>query len=182
MKIKSFLISFFALMLGLVFTDFTISYQLEVLQNKIQKAEEQRQNLISLADELRMSSEFLTRFSRRYILTRDPHVLKMYQNILAIRDGKIARPSKYNSMYWDLVAAGITPELEIVNTPSPSLTDRFVQAGVTPSELEKLNESKNASDKLAKLELLAIHAANGEFDDGTETYSIKKKPDEKFAI
>lgn len=182
MKIRSFLLAFFALMLGLVFTDFTISYQLEILQTKVQKAEEQRQILLSLADELRMSSEFLTRFARRYVVTRDDRVLKYYQNILYIRDGKIARPTNYNDMYWDLVAAGAIPEPESTNVSSPTLMDRFVLAGLTASELEKLNESKSASDKLARLELLAIHAAIGEFDDGTETYTIKKKPDERFAI
>lgn len=182
MKIKTFVIGYFIIMIFLASTDFMISYKLEAIENRILQANKQRQQLLSLVDELRMSSEFLTAFSRRYVVTRNEHVLTYYYNILAIRDGKIPRPDNYNNMYWDLVVAGALEAPNKTELASPSLIDRFVLAGVTVNELERLNEAKNASDKLARLELVAIHAADGEFDDGTEAFSIRKKPDEKLAV
>jgi len=182
MKIKNFLVGYFIIMLCLASTDFMISYKLEAIEKQILQADNKREKLLLLIDELRMSSEFLTAFSRRYVVTRNQNVLGFYRSILAIRDGKIPRPDNYNNMYWDLVAAGALKEPETTELSSPSLIDRFILAGVTVNELEKLNEAKNASDKLARLELVAIHAANGEYDDGTESFSIKKKPDEKLAI
>ena len=181
MKIRTFLVLFFAVMFSLVLTDFTISYKLDIIEKNIEKIESQRQVLLSLTDELRMSSEFLTRFSRRYVVTKDDQVLNFYNIILSIRDGKIKLPDNYSNTYWDLIAAGLLQLPDLKNSASLSLVDRFVSAGVTVAELEKINEAKNASDRLARLELVAIHAAKGEFDDGTETFLIRKKPDEKLA-
>lgn len=181
MKIKTFLVVYFIIMLCLGVIDFAITHQLEITEKEIQHTEQNRQVLLDLTDELRMSSEFLTRFSRNYVVTRDDKVLNYYNNILDIRDGKISRPDNYNNMYWDLVATGAVHEPNSTKISGPSFIDRLVQAGVTTAELDKLSRAKNASDRLARLELVAIHAAKGEYDDGTETFSIKKKPNEKLA-
>lgn len=182
MKIKTFLSIYFFIMILLASTDFYISHKLEDISINNQTQNQKRIALLGLTDELRMTSEFLTRFSRRYVVTKNEHILSYYRNILDIRDGKVARPDNYNNMYWDLVAAGAIPEPNLTKSTSPSLVDRIIQAGIRIEELEKLTEAKNASDKLAVIEQVAMHAANGEFDDGTETFSIRKKPDEKLAI
>ena len=123
MKIKTFLVVYFVIMLCLGAIDFGITHQLEITENEIQKAEQNRQDLLDLTDELRMSSEFLTRFSRNYVVTRDEKVLNYYNNILDIRDGKISRPDNYNNMYWDLVATGVVQEPNSTKIVSPSFIE-----------------------------------------------------------
>ena len=55
------------------------------------------------ADELRQSSDDLTRMARAYVVTGDPKFEQYYWDILAIRNGERERPFKYERSYWDLV-------------------------------------------------------------------------------
>src|SRR6185295_17263777 len=57
-----------------------------------------------LADELRQSSDDLTRMARTYVTTGDAKFERMYWEILAIRNGEAPRPRHYERIYWDLVA------------------------------------------------------------------------------
>src|SRR4051812_49455296 len=59
-----------------------------------------------LANELRHSSDDLTRFARTYVVTRDPKYERYYREVIAIRDGTRPRPVDYQNVYWDLYAAG----------------------------------------------------------------------------
>jgi methyl-accepting chemotaxis protein len=52
-----------------------------------------------LADELRQSSDDLTRLGRTYVVTGDPSYKQQYMDILDIRDGKKPRPSEYHRIY-----------------------------------------------------------------------------------
>ena len=49
-----------------------------------------------VADELRQSSDDLTRMARTYVITGDPRFESMYWEILAIRNGKAPRPRHYD--------------------------------------------------------------------------------------
>ncbi|NDB67371.1 MAG: HAMP domain-containing protein [Methylocystaceae bacterium] len=115
-------------------------------------------------------------------MTREERLLVFYKNILDIRDGKIAVPQHYNNLYWDQVLAGLLPPPDGRKEGASSLEERLIRAGITTFELEKVHESKRNSDKLSRLELVAMHAANGELDDGTDSFTIKGKPDQKMAI
>ena len=53
------------------------------------------------ADELRQSSDNLTRLGRVYVITGDVKYEKQYFDILDIRNGKKPRPSDYHRIYWD---------------------------------------------------------------------------------
>jgi class 3 adenylate cyclase/HAMP domain-containing protein len=182
MKIRTYIVLFFTPLIGLIGADLGISVRLEDIQKKITEAEHEKSILKALAGELRMSSEFLTRFSRSYAVTREERLLVFYKNILDIRDGKIAVPQHYNNLYWDQVLAGLLPPPDGHKEGASSLEERLIRAGITTFELEKVHESKRNSDKLSRLELVAMHAANGELDDGTDTFKIKGKPDQKMAI
>ena len=182
MKIRTYIVLFFTPLIGLIGADLGISVRLEDIQKKITEAEHEKSLLKALAGELRMSSEFLTRFSRSYAVTREERLLVFYKNILDIRDGKIAVPQHYNNLYWDQVLAGLLPPPDGRKEGASSLEERLIRAGITTFELEKVHESKRNSDKLSRLELVAMHAANGELDDGTDTFTIKGKPDQKMAI
>ena len=62
-----------------------------------------------LADELRQSSDDLTRLARTYVATGDAKWERQYVEILDIRNGKLPRPQHYERIYWDFRAADQTP-------------------------------------------------------------------------
>lgn len=68
-------------------------------------AEAQLQKYYSyqLADELRQSSDDLTRMARTYAVTGNEKYQKFFNRILTIRNGETPRPQDYNDIYWDLV-------------------------------------------------------------------------------
>ena len=72
---------------------------------RLDHAEQVRFDSYLLADELRQSSDDLTRLARTYVLTGDAKYEQQYWDILAIRNGEKPRPQQYNRIYWDFVAA-----------------------------------------------------------------------------
>ncbi|WP_421266245.1 methyl-accepting chemotaxis protein [Aeromonas veronii] len=122
-----------------------------------QLEESYRQQYVSylLADELRQSSDDLTRLGRTYAITKDPAYEQQYMRILAIRNGEQPRPDGYNRIYWDFVAAnGQNPRPD--SNVRRGLIDLMKDAGFTDGELAKLNEAKNNSDALVNTEVAAF--------------------------
>ncbi|WP_303843574.1 methyl-accepting chemotaxis protein [Aeromonas sobria] len=122
-----------------------------------QLEESYRQQYVSylLADELRQSSDDLTRLGRTYVITKDPAYEQQYMRILAIRNGEQARPDGYHRIYWDFVAAnGQNPRSD--SNVRRGLIDLMKDAGFTEGELAKLNEAKNNSDALVNTEVAAF--------------------------
>ncbi|MGE0236859.1 hypothetical protein [Methylocystis sp.] len=71
-----------------------IAVMLNQLERKVEDAQRRRYDTYLLADELRQSSDDLTRFARMYVATGDDRYLRYYWNILDIRNGKIPRPER----------------------------------------------------------------------------------------
>ncbi|WP_168927495.1 methyl-accepting chemotaxis protein [Nitrincola alkalilacustris] len=132
-----------------------------------------------LADELRQSSDELTRLARTYAVTGDPKWEKQYFDILAIRNGEKPRPQNYHRIYWDFVAAGEP-------APQPpgetiALTQLMRQAGFSHEELAKLTEAQQNSDALVALETKAMNAVKGLFADSNGAYTLRGEPDLELA-
>ncbi|MBM9592266.1 methyl-accepting chemotaxis protein [Leptospira sp. 201903075] len=129
-----------------------------------------------LADELRQSSDDLTRLARTYVISGgDPKWENQYFDILDIRNGKKPRPTQYENIYWDFVAAG---EL----TPRPAskaiaLLDLMKEKGFSDKELAKLDEAKVKSDALVKTETIAMNMVKGLYADASGNFVLKKNPD-----
>ncbi|HEY2824241.1 MAG TPA: hypothetical protein VGI83_01725, partial [Gemmatimonadales bacterium] len=68
---------------------------------RLVRLQEQRFRAYQLADELRHSSDDLTRFARTYVVTADPKYEGYYRDVLGIRDGTQPRPENYQHVYWD---------------------------------------------------------------------------------
>jgi len=68
-------------------------------EKKIDRANESWQLSFLLADELRQSSDDLTRMVRTYVVTGDPIYKQHYQETLDILDGKKPRPVDYQNIY-----------------------------------------------------------------------------------
>ncbi|WP_409526092.1 methyl-accepting chemotaxis protein [Nitrincola sp. MINF-07-Sa-05] len=128
-----------------------------------------------LADELRQSSDELTRLARTYAITGDPAWEKQYFEILAIRNGEKPRPQNYHRIYWDFVAAGQPAPQPPGDTVA--LTALMRQAGFTEAELAKLTEAQRNSDALVALETRAMNAVKGQFEDQNGAYTLRGEPD-----
>lgn len=133
-------------------------------EHKVVDAIEQRHQSFLLADELRQTSDDLTKMVRIYVETGDVRYKNYYQLILDIRDGKRPRPLGYQKIYWDFVLAH-----EHVPEPgtgqSIALLDLMRQSDFTEEEFRKLEVAKTSSDALSKLERQAMQLLD---DPGAE--------------
>ena len=152
----------------------------EVINNeqKIAEGEAKRYKSYLLADELRQSSDDLTRMARTYAVAEDPQYKEYFQRILDIRNGKVPRPLEYHSIYWDfVVATGVPPR---VNTITKSLKALMKEAEFTETEFALLQETENESNELVNLENRAMNAMVGVFEDSSGHY-VKGEPDQELA-
>ncbi|MCX7156886.1 MAG: EAL domain-containing protein [Rhodocyclales bacterium] len=124
-------------------------------EKQIDRANERRQIAILLADQLRQSSDDLTRMARTYVATGDPRYKKYYQDILDIRDGRKPRPPGYNYIYWDLVLSDAEAQPAGGGQAAP-LLELIREAGSPEDELRKLAEAKVNSDGLTAIEFEAM--------------------------
>lgn len=138
-----------------MFLLFVVTFVLYVrAEDRIDQANEVRQQSLLLAHELRQSSDDLTRMVRTYVITGDPIYKRHYQEILDIRDGRRARPADYHNVYWDLVLADdVRPRAPGAAVP---LLDLMQNAGFTEAEFVKLAEAKANSDALTRTEFAAM--------------------------
>ncbi|NRR32913.1 HAMP domain-containing protein [Oxalobacteraceae bacterium] len=153
--------------------------QLRAVEHQAAAAAAARYNSYLLADELRQSSDDLTRLARTYVVTGNAKYEQEYLDILDIRNGKKPRPQHYERIYWDFVAAG-------ENKPSPdgetaALTDLMKKAGFTEAEFAKLSEAQANSNGLVNTEVIAMNAVKGLFDSGGGKFDRKGEPDLEMA-
>lgn len=128
-------------------------------RRSIEHGQLNREQILLLADELRQSSDDLTRMVRSYVVTGNPMYKKQFQEVLDIRDGLAPRPENYAYIYWDLV-------LEADKKPRPAstpakLTDLMRQANITDEELRLLSSAKRNSDALVDIEQQAMALREG---------------------
>ncbi|MCK9635242.1 MAG: EAL domain-containing protein [Methylobacter tundripaludum] len=124
-------------------------------EKQIDHALETRLQSFLLADELRQSSDDLSRMARSYVTTDNPIYKQYFQEILDIREGKKPRPVDYHNIYWDLVLTdGRRPRPDSGQTIA--LLELMRQAGFTDQELAKLAEAKANSDALTDTEHAAM--------------------------
>ena len=125
------------------------------LEGRVDSANDRRYQSILLANELRQTSDDLTRMVRTFVTTGDPVYKQYFQDILDIRDGKQARPADYQAIYWDTVVAN-REKPRTRNTEPISLPELMRQAGFTEQEFEKLAQAKANSDGLTRTEFGAM--------------------------
>ena len=174
---KNFLIIFASIVTLMVVS---LVLYTEVLESeaKIYESAERRYQSYLLADELRQSSDDLTRMARTYTVTGDDKYKNYFDKILAIRGGTAPRPAEYHNIYWDFVAAtGMPPR---INTPAIALKELMKEEDFTETEFALLRETENESNELVNLENRAMNAMEGLFEDGTGHYT-KGAPDPQLA-
>lgn len=123
-----------------------------VMHQQIQSANEKYQSYL-LADELRQSSDDLTKMVRLYLVTGEVKYKNDFYEILAIRNGESPRPVNYHQIYWDLVTDGTRPR---PFGSAVSLKELMIQHHFTLEEFNLLETAQQSSDELAVLEKKAM--------------------------
>jgi hypothetical protein len=121
-------------------------------------AEHDRVTSFALSDQMRQSSNDLTRMVRLYVTTGEARYRRHYDEILAIRRGEAPRPTDYDSSYWDRVLAG---QEHAPTGPARSLQSLMREAGFSDAEFDALNASLAASDALARVEREVMAGGDG---------------------
>jgi PAS domain S-box-containing protein len=127
-------------------------------EKQIDRANHKRHRSFLLADELRQSSDDLSRMARTYVVTGVSKYKRCYLDILEIRDGKKPRPNNYERIYWDLLVNEDQPSPS-AGLPALPLLERMRQSGFSGQELGQLAAAKTNSDRLAEMELAAMRLA-----------------------
>lgn len=160
----------------ILFAALVVFYSLFVgTTNNIRDSYLSRYNSYLLADELRQSSDDLTRLGRTYVITGDKKYEKQYFDILDIRNGKKPRPSAYQRIYWDFYTVNMQKPRP--DSETTSLETLMKNARFTDQEFELLKQAQQNSDGLVSLEVEAMNAVKGIFADTQGNYNIKKEPD-----
>jgi len=180
MRVRTILILLLAAQLALVAALIGLAIAMQQTQLEAEAAEDRRFTSYQLADELRQSSDDLTRFARTFVATGEERYEQYFRRILAIRDGKAPRPEGYEGIYWDLVGAGLSKDWP--DGPPIPLRSRMLDAGFTNAEFDKLTEAQNRSDALVQLENVAMNAIKGRFLDRSGEFTIEGPPDRDLAI
>ena len=180
MKLRHLLGAFLAASLVLSAATVWLASELQGALERVARTETQRFKSISLADELRQSSDDLTRFARMYVQTGDERFVDYFDRVLAIRNGERLRPDQYEGVYWDLVIynPGLLDES---SGEAASLQDRMKLLGFSEAEFGLLAQAQKRSDELTAIENRAFNAMRGRFDDGTGKHTVAREPDRALA-
>ena len=150
-------------------------YKVGSVNNELAQVNVNRYSSYLLADELRQSSDDLTRLARTYVVSADPEWEKQYFEILDIRNGKKPRPNGYEKIYWDFRAAGTEPGRGMGE--AIPLQELMHRAGFTEAEFAKLKEAQANSDDLVNTETVAMNLVKGQLADGKGGFTLKGEPD-----
>jgi methyl-accepting chemotaxis protein len=179
MTVKKYLFGSYGLIIFGIVVLGILSLMMSRNQAILNQKHEQRYYSYLLADELRQSSDDLTRLARTYVVSGEARYEKMYWDILAIRNGEKPRPQDYGRIYWDLV-------LREGDKPRPDGTAVALQklmedAGFTVEEFSQLRQAQQNSDALVRTETIAMHAVKGLYDDGSGAYTRRGAVDTELA-
>jgi len=133
---------------------------------EVDAVSENRFYTIYLVNELRNSSDELTRQVRDYIVTGNAAAYEAFNRTLMIMDGEYPRPAT------SLVAPGETRVL----------LELLMEAGVTDIEFRLVERADELSYDLVGLEITAMNATRGLFADAFGEYTVQGEPNREMAI
>lgn len=159
MKTRTILLSG-TLLLSALLVSLTLNVsQWSQAEHQLIEVEQQRYQAHLVAEELRHTSDDLTRFSRSFVITGDERYAAAFMRVRAVRAGLHNRPTNYNLAYWDLVLAGFAAPSD--DGKAEPLLTLLKDTGVQGTELQLLKDAEAASDSLAEIESNALKASKG---------------------
>jgi len=159
LSIKKIFLASFIVTLALAALTIVAMLRVSGMEAEAAAASSKRYQSYLLADELRQSSDDLTRLARTYVVTGDLAYEQQYMDILDVRNGKKPR------------ASGGTVALATL----------MKQAGFSDQEFGKLKEAEANSNDLVRTEVIAMNAVKGKFDDGKGAFTRDDTPDPDMA-
>lgn len=181
MKLRTFFFVFFLTLVALAGLNLVLGFLLSQTEAQMAQSERRKEQIAALSDDLVISSQWATRFARGYVATKDPKRFTYYGELENVLEGRTARPPGYDLEYWDLVTAGLLPEPRTKIEDGVPLVDQFLKLDITIDEFNQLRKAKELFLKLSTIEKTAMHAVNGEYDEGAGVFSKKGKPDQALA-
>lgn len=152
---KLFMLLFILNTVSFIFVAIVINkYQKATIQ--LEDAYQMQYKSLLLAQELRQSSDDLTRMARTYVVTGNEIFKQQFQTVLDIRNGKVPRPSRYRGIFWDFYT--LDNKKPILDGEKVSLRELMIRANFSKEELDLLINSQNESDYLTNLERKAMQA------------------------
>ncbi|MEZ5846331.1 MAG: HAMP domain-containing sensor histidine kinase [Geminicoccaceae bacterium] len=127
------------------------SFHLDEAHREFRRSSETHVESLFVIEELRQSSDDLTRLARTFVLTGNKRYRQQYDATLAIRRGAIPRPEHYQMAYWDLLFAG-APVPHAIGTRN-SIVQRARSLGFTETETAHLLDALDQSNALSRLEI-----------------------------
>ncbi|WP_426343652.1 methyl-accepting chemotaxis protein [Pseudoduganella sp. R-32] len=179
LSIKRIFLAFFAITVVLATLTMLALLRVSSKGAEAKQAADSRYQSYLLADELRQSSDDLTRLARTYVVSGEAAYEQQYMDILAIRNGQKPRPKNYERIYWDFVAAGTS--VPPSSGQAIALSELMKRAGFTGQEFAKLKEAEANSNELVHTEVIAMNAVKGKFDDGKGGFTREGPPDPEMA-
>jgi len=153
------------LMILMVIITLYLLFNVKISFKEMQETGSERTLLLELAEELRSSTENLTRNIGLYVTTNEGDYKTAYKSIVAIRAGKKERPR--NAM--------VAPNKKV------ALIKLLKTHSVNAEEYALLEEASNLSDELIYLEVEAMKASEGKFKDDEGRYTLMREPDREKA-
>lgn len=150
-------------------------FEILSIQKEAVHSEEARFESHELADQLRQSSDDLTRMAQTYVSTANPLYEQYYFDILDIRNGKQARPPDYSNTFW------WRGNIQLEGGRAIPLQVLMHQAGFSDQEFALLAESQRRSDTLVNLEKEAFAAMKPQLVTAKGKTTISKPADPGYA-
>lgn len=161
-SIKAMFVLLFCLMAILAVAMFKVTRQVADLRLESHQYSEQLFHFYRLSQELKQSSDHLTKFARAYASTGNERWLRMFNQVLNVRNGKLPAPSNNDYEFWDVVVLNDSSELTPnANQRYPTLIERIRQSGIGSVEFLELQNALALSDQLVALEREAFMAVKG---------------------
>lgn len=135
-----------------------------------------------LSQELKDSSDHLSKFARAYASDGNPRWEKLFNRVLDMRNGRLPLPRGNEYEYWDLTVVDLDQQAMIPKSgTSQSLLDRLRASGIMPVEFLELKNALSLSDGLVSLERDAFMAIKGFKRDSSGVFIDTGSPDLAFA-
>jgi len=178
-KKDKFIYFFFALLAFLVTSQIILISLISKYEGYRADAYQSDENNRQILNEVMHTSDNLTKFARLYAITANPKFKEIYFAIIAIKNGYAPRPLYYDYSYWNLVEGGINSK-EVGS--ALSLNEIILSGDFNEDEIGLLRKTQDFRNQMQALEIQAINAVDGVYDDGTGNYQIKGTPNQKLGV
>ncbi|KUE81651.1 hypothetical protein ATO46_01570 [Aeromonas schubertii] len=161
-SIKAVSLLLFILISALLIYLLLLSWRLDHQQRTLNQIYYQSADRLALAQEIRSSSDHLSKFARAYAVTGEVRFRQLFNYVLAVRNGQMPRQEGHSFGFWDQAAIpGFTLPPPSAERAYPSLQKALDNAGLSTLELLLLKQSLNTSDALVGMERRAFDAVQG---------------------